>query len=314
MIEEGYAFPGTLTVASDSHSNMYGGVGCVGTPLVRTDAAALWATGQTWWQVPSVVQCELVGTLPAGVSGKDVIVTLCGELNKDEVLNCAVEFTGDGVRQLAIEDRLAIANMSTEWGALAGVFPVDDMTLAWLREQAKKAYDSRWRNANHIRQLQLAKVDPNALDKSDWMHPRLNTRRIDALARQMEADLETDAKLPSTQDLGYTKRITLDLSSLVPSVSGPNSVKISQPVTALTGISVNKAYLVSCVNSRAQDIRKAAEVIGNQKIAQGVEFYVAAASSEVQREVEASGHWQTLLNAGAKVLPAGCGPCIGKLY
>ncbi|KAI9596753.1 homoaconitase [Syncephalis fuscata] len=294
MIEEGYAFPGTLTVASDSHSNMYGGVGCVGTPLVRTDAAALWATGQTWWQVPPVVRCELTGKLPAGVSGKDVIVTLCGELNKDEVLNCAVEFTGDGVRQLSVEDRLAIANMSTEWGALAGVFPVDEMTLTWLREQAKKAYEGRWRNSNHFR---LAK--DKGLDATGWTHPRLNTARIDTLAQQVEAD----AKLDSLQASQYAKHITLDLSSLVPSVSGPNSVKLFQSVTALTDIPVNKAYLVSCVNSRAQDIRKAADVMRGQKVANGVEFYVAAASSE--RSLA------NLLDAGAKVLPAGCGPCIG---
>ena len=73
MIEEGYAFPGTLVVASDSHANIYGGSACLGTPVVRTDAAAIWATGETWWQVPPVVKVELKGKmLPAGVSGKDI--------------------------------------------------------------------------------------------------------------------------------------------------------------------------------------------------------------------------------------------------
>ena len=91
MIEEGYAFPGEMTVASDSHTNMYGGVGCVGTPIVRTDAAALWATGKTWWQVPPMVRVELTGRLAPGVTGKDVIVALCGTFSKDEVLNSAIE-------------------------------------------------------------------------------------------------------------------------------------------------------------------------------------------------------------------------------
>ena len=92
LVEEGYAFPHTLTVASDSHSNMYGGVGCVGTPIVRTDAAALWATGKTWWQVPRMIKVELKGRLAPGVTGKDVIVALCGSFNRDEVLNAALEF------------------------------------------------------------------------------------------------------------------------------------------------------------------------------------------------------------------------------
>ena len=96
MCEEGYVWPGTMVVASDSHSNMYGGLGCLGTPVVRTDAAAIWATGQTWWQVPPVARVKLIGKLLPGVTGKDVIITLCGLFNNDEVLNHAIEFTGDG--------------------------------------------------------------------------------------------------------------------------------------------------------------------------------------------------------------------------
>ncbi|HID39473.1 MAG TPA: homoaconitase, partial [Calditrichaeota bacterium] len=87
MIEEGYAFPGTMVVASDSHSNMYGGVGCLGTPIVRTDAAAIWATGRTWWQIPPVAKVVFRGQLRSGVTGKDVILALAGYFNHDEVLN-----------------------------------------------------------------------------------------------------------------------------------------------------------------------------------------------------------------------------------
>ena len=76
-------------------------------------------------------------------------------------------------------------------------------------------------------------------------------------------------------------------------------------------IKINKAYLVSCVNSRVEDIKEAAEVINGKKVADGVEFYIAAASSEVQTECERLGYWQSLLDAGAKPLPPGCGPCIG---
>ena len=115
MCEEGYAWPGTMVVASDSHSNMYGGLGCLGTPVVRTDAAAIWATGRTWWQVPPVAKVTLRGKLRKGVTGKDVIITLCGFFNNDEVLNCAVEFTGGGISSLSIDQRLTIANMTTEW-------------------------------------------------------------------------------------------------------------------------------------------------------------------------------------------------------
>ncbi|MFG0259832.1 MAG: aconitase family protein, partial [Phycisphaerales bacterium JB041] len=125
MVEQGYAVPGALVVGSDSHSNMYGGVSALGTPVVRTDAACLWATGQTWWQVPPVARCELRGALRPGVVGKDVIIALCGLFNRDEVLNHAVEFVGEGVASLSMDHRLSISNMTTEWGALAGLFPFE---------------------------------------------------------------------------------------------------------------------------------------------------------------------------------------------
>ena len=129
MVERGYVVPGSFVVASDSHSNMYGALGAVGTPIVRTDAAAVWATGEFWWQIPRSVQVVLEGALPAGATGKDVIITLCGLYNHDEVLNAAVEFSGPGVASLSMDARFSISNMSTEWGPLVGWFPVDTITI-----------------------------------------------------------------------------------------------------------------------------------------------------------------------------------------
>src|SRR2546430_10429844 len=104
-------------------------------PVVRTDAACIWATGVTWWQVPPVAKMVLKGSLSPGVVGKDVIIALCGLFNKDEVLNHAVEFVGDGVTNLPMSARMTIANMTTEWGALAGVFPFDEVTVNYLRSR-----------------------------------------------------------------------------------------------------------------------------------------------------------------------------------
>ncbi|BFZ57190.1 mitochondrial Homoaconitase [Savitreella phatthalungensis] len=283
LIEEGYAFPNTMTVASDSHSNMYGGVGCLGTPVVRTDAAAIWATGKTWWQVPPVAQVVLTGVLPPGVTGKDVIVALCGLFNNDEVLNHAVEFSGPGVSCLSIDDRLSIANMTTEWGALSGLFPVDDRLLDWYRGRiARKAREA-----------------PAGSD-----HPRINEERLSTVLNDaVEGDCNAF----------HAKTLSLDLGTLVPYVSGPNSVKVASTLTELAAqnIAINKAYLVSCTNARQSDLSAAAAVMRGKKLAPGVEMYVAAASSEVQADSESSGDWQALIAAGAKPLPAGCGPCIG---
>lgn len=291
MCEEGYAWPGTMAVASDSHSNMYGGLGCLGTPIVRTDAAAIWATGRTWWKVPPIAKVELTGKLQKGVTGKDVIIALCGYFNNDEVLNHAIEFVGDGITNLSIDERLAIANMTTEWGALVGLFPIDEKTIIWLRERDR-----------YIQKRGLEGVFSDA--DGNGIHPRINEERISELEKNI---------IKADDNAFYSKELKIDLSTIEPYVSGPNSVKVMNSVLELKkkNVKINKAYLVSCVNSRLDDIKEAAEVVKGKKVAEGVEFYIAAASSEVQKEAERLGYWKSLIEAGAKPLPPGCGPCIG---
>ena len=298
MCEEGYAWPGTMAVASDSHSNMYGGLGCLGTPIVRTDAAAIWATGRTWWQVPPIAKVELTGKLKPGVTGKDVIIALCGFFNHDEVLNHAIEFFGDGIRNIPIDDRLTIANMTTEWGALAGVFPIDEITLNWLCNRHEFISKRGLENVS-------SDADGNVrMDAFGKKHPRINEKRI----AQLEQEI-----LTADEDAFYAKTLSVDLGTIQPFVSGPNTVKVVTSVQELKSkaIKINKAYLVSCVNSRVDDIAEAAAIVKGKKVANRVKFYIAAASSEVQAESEKRGDWQALIEAGAIPLPPGCGPCIG---
>lgn len=293
MIEEGYAWPGTMVVASDSHSNTYGGMGALGTPIVRTDAAAIWATGRTWWQVPPVAKVVLIGKLQHGVTGKDVIIALAGKFNNDEVLNHIIEFAGEGVADLTIDKRLTIANMTTEWGALGGLFPIDEVTINWIEKRIEKV---------NLRGLQGVSSDTDG----NGEHPRMNARRLQALKDDMQ-------NLTPDDNAYYTKVITIDISSVEPSVAGPNSVKVINTASVLSkqNIKVNKAYLLSCTNSREEDISEAAKILNGKKIADGVELFVAAASSEVEAESKKNGDWQILIDAGATPLPPGCGPCIG---
>jgi homoaconitate hydratase len=278
MVERGYVVPGSFVVASDSHSNMYGALGAIGTPIVRTDAAAVWATGEFWWQIPRSVEVTLEGKLPEGATGKDVIITLCGLYNHDEVLNAAIEFTGPGVASLSMDARLSISNMTTEWGPLVGWFPVDQVTIAYLH----------------------------------GVHQRLKAQGIE---RFTEAALQNWAKNPPRPDPGaaYAAKITLDLAQVTPHVSGPDTVQTMQSLAEMERrkVAIQKAYLVSCVNSRLEDLDAAAHVLNGKKVAPGVQFYLSAASKWVQEEAEKCGIWQTLTDAGARPLPAGCGPCIG---
>ncbi len=278
MIERGYVLPGSFVVASDSHSNMYGALGAIGTPIVRTDAAAVWATGEFWWQVPRTIEVVLEGKLPDGVGGKDVIITLCGLYNHDEALNAAIEFSGPGVASLSMDDRFSIANMSTEWGPIVAWFPVDDITIRYLQAVYGK-----------LKELGIQRYTENDLHL--W---RKSSPRAD-------------------HDAIYAARIKLDFSQVVPHVSGPDIVQAMQSLSEIENkrIGIQKAYLVSCVNSRLSDLQVAASVVRGNKVAPGVKLYIGAASSWVQKEAEQSGVWSELLAAGAIPLPPSCGPCIG---
>jgi homoaconitate hydratase len=180
MIERGYVAPGSFVVASDSHSNMYGALGAVGTPIVRTDAAAVWATGEFWWRVPRTLQVVFEGKLSEGASGKDVIITLCGLYNHDEALNAAVEFSGPGVASLPMDARLSISNMSTEWGPIVGWFPVDEITIRYLRRTRERLLDQRqheWTARRLLHAGQDARYGRSALARrtlagdSGWRSP-----------------------------------------------------------------------------------------------------------------------------------------------
>jgi homoaconitate hydratase len=278
IVERGYAVPGSFVVASDSHSNMYGAMGAIGTPIVRTDAAAVWATGEFWWQIPRSIQVVLEGKLPKGATGKDVIITLCGLYNHDEALNAAVEFSGPGVASLSMDARFSISNMSTEWGPLVGWFPVDEITIKYLRD----------------------------------VHQRLKAQGVE---RFTEKQIEDWSKNPPRPDAGasYAARIVLDLSQVTPHVSGPDTVQVMQSLAEMENkkVAIQKAYLLSCVNSRLEDLEAAARVLQGKRVAPGVKFYLGAASAWVQQEAEKRGIWKTLLDSGANPLPAGCGPCIG---
>ncbi|KAK8920139.1 Homoaconitase, mitochondrial [Metarhizium anisopliae] len=305
MIDEGHAWPGTLCVASDSHSPIYGGIGCLGTPVVRTDAAAIWATGSTWLQHPPVAKVTFTGLLPFGVTGKDVILSLCSLFGSDDVLNHCVEFAGSEqtMASIPIDDRLCISNMCTEWGALSnsplptekgdkltlictgGLFPVDETLISWYRAKATAA----------------AVCDSPAKE-------RFNHERVKDMAEN---------RLVADPGASYAKEFYLNLSTLSPWVSGPNTPKIANPLKNLEAqnIKIDKAYLVSCTNSRASDIAAAARVFREAakdgqpaKIASGVDFYLAAASLSEQRIAEEAGDWKVLLDAGAIQLPASCGP------
>lgn len=260
VVERGHARPGTILVGSDSHTCSYGAVGCFATGIDRTEAAALLLTGETWLRVPPTIRVTLRGRFPAGVSAKDLVLRIIGDIGADGADYAAVEFHGD-IANLSIDERFTIANMGVEMGAKIAVFPVDDETVRYLEAAGvpRSAYEPVW----------------------------------------------ADAGAEAVRELGY------DLGQLEPVVACPHAVDNVRPVGQVAGRRIDQGLLGTCTNGRLSDLRAAAAVLRGRRIAPRVRLLVLPASRSVYAAALADGTLAALVEAGAVVLPPGCGPCLG---
>ena len=136
--EKGLVGPGELIIGADSHTCTYGALGAFSTGVGSTDLAAGMATGKAWFRVPSAIKFNLTGSLPKYVSGKDVILHIIGKIGVDGALYRSMEFAGDGVASLTMDDRFTICNMAIEAGAKNGIFSVDDKTRAYIKGRVNR--------------------------------------------------------------------------------------------------------------------------------------------------------------------------------
>ena len=138
--EKGLVVPGDIVIGADSHTCTYGALGAFSTGVGSTDMAAGMATGEAWFKVPSAIKFDIKGKLQPKVSGKDVILYIIGKIGVDGALYKSMEFTGEGLKNLSIDDRLCMANMAIEAGAKNGIFEVDDVTLEYVNVRKQHDY------------------------------------------------------------------------------------------------------------------------------------------------------------------------------
>lgn len=139
--EKGIVAPGMVNIGADSHTCTYGALGGFSTGVGSTDLGVALATGEAWFKVPETIKVNITGKKPKYICGKDVMLTLIGMIGVDGALYKALEFAGEGVKELNITDRLTIANMAIEAGAKNGIFPVDDETLNYIKDRVTKPYE-----------------------------------------------------------------------------------------------------------------------------------------------------------------------------
>jgi homoaconitate hydratase family protein/3-isopropylmalate dehydratase small subunit len=250
-----YARPGMLITGSDSHTCTAGAFNAFAAGIDRTETAGLWKAGETWFRVPETLKIVLTGQLPPDVYAKDLVLYIIGKIGADGADYLSVEFHGEGVRTLTIDDRMTIANMASEMGAKNAVFPADAVLQQFLGQE----------------------------NPGIW----------------------------SDEDAVFKKEVYIDLGSLFPVISCPHQVDQVRAVEEAEGIPIGEALIGTCTNGRLSDLRTAASILSGHKVAEGVQLLVIPASSEIYLQAIREGIVETLTEAGASILSASCGPCLG---
>lgn len=258
MTERGHVAPGRLVGGTDTHCVTYGALNCFGTGFESSDVAALLATKKLWLRVPETIRVELRGAMRPGVSSKDVTLWLLERMGEDGAAYRALEFGGDGWKQLAMDARFTLSNHCAELGAKAALQPFDERTEAWLAERGIQNYT------------------------------------------------------PVSADAGavYAETIVCDLETLRPRVAIPHHIDRIGNVEDLDAPSVDVAFIGSCTNARLDDLRTAVAALGGRRVARGTRLFVNPGSSEVYLAALREGIVSALVEAGATVLPPGCGSCV----
>ena len=257
--EQGLTVAGDVIIGADSHTCTYGALGAFSTGVGSTDMAAGMATGKAWFKVPSAIKFNLTGKLNPWVSGKDVILHIIGMIGVDGALYKSMEFAGPGVSTLTMDDRFTIANMAIEAGGKNGIFPVDDITLEYVKGRSERPYEV------------------------------------------YEAD----------EDAEYDSVVTIDLSTLAPTVACPHLPENTKTVDELSDVKIDQVVIGSCTNGRIEDMRAAASIIKGKKIADGVRCIVIPATQNVYLQCIKEGIAEAFVEAGAIVSTPTCGPCLG---
>lgn len=186
--EKGIVAPGMLTIGADSHTCTYGAVNGFATGVGSTDLGAAMATGEAWFKVPEAIKVELTGKKPANINGKDVILTIIGQIGVDGALYKSLEFAGDGVKELTMTDRLTISNMAIEAGGKAGIFPFDEVIKAYVDGRVTKPYEPVAPDAD-AKYCQVININLSEL-KPVVAFPHLpgNTKRVEDIKEPIQID------------------------------------------------------------------------------------------------------------------------------
>ncbi|PIP55090.1 MAG: homoaconitate hydratase [Bacteroidetes bacterium CG23_combo_of_CG06-09_8_20_14_all_32_9] len=256
-IDGGLAWPGSTFVSTDSHANIMGAICSFGQGMGDQDIAAAWAKGLIWFKIPNTIKLVFKGKPSKNVSAKDFALNLLNIFGANKLLGVAVEFYGESIDELSLSDRITIASMATEMGAIIFLFPADKSIMEFCETTTNR------------------KLEPVFADN----------------------------------DARYNQTIEINTTEFVPMLALPGKPHDNTSVVNEKGKKIDSAFIGSCTNGRIEDLRVAAAILKNNKVAPGVVLKIVPATNDI---------WNTALNeglisifkaSGAMVSNAGCAGC-----
>jgi 3-isopropylmalate/(R)-2-methylmalate dehydratase large subunit len=299
--EQGHTQPGKTIVCGDSHTSTHGAFGAFAIGIGTSEVEHVLATQTLRQFKPKTMEVRVEGPLPSGVSAKDVVLSIIGEIGTAGATGHVIEYTGEGITSLSMEGRMTVCNMSIEAGARAGMVAPDQVTFDYMRgrdnvpqaEDFEKAV-SEWRKLSTDDD---AEYDEVVIIKSEDLEPHVSWGTNPGMVASISS------RIPSPDD--YSDEGERE------SVERALTYMDLEPGTRIQDIPVDRIFIGSCTNSRIEDLRAAARVAEGKKVSDTVSAMVVPGSNAIKRQAEDEGLDKIFIGAGFDWREAGCSMCLG---
>ena len=298
--EQGFTLPGTTLVCGDSHTATHGAFGSMSFGIGTSEVEHVLATQTLLLTKCRNMRVTVNGTLPNGITAKDLILAIIGKIGTAGGTGAAIEFTGDALKSLTMEGRMTVCNMTIEAGARVGLFAPDEKTFEYLKGRPKSPKGAAWEAA--VEYWKTLKTDETAIFDEEIVMDVSEIKPQVTWGTSPEDVVAIDGCVPDPAretDINRRNKMERSLEYMGLTAGMP-----------MTDIKINTAFIGSCTNSRIEDIRAAASVIEGRKVAHGVQALVVPGSGLVKEIAEQEGLDQIFIEAGFEWREAGCSMCL----
>ena len=298
--ELGLTQPGMTIVCGDSHTATHGAFGALAFGIGTSEVEHVLASQCLLQTRPKTCEVRIDGTLPAGVSAKDIILALIAKIGVGGGTGYVFEYTGSAIRGLTMEQRMTVCNMSIEGGARAGLIAPDDTTFAYLKDREHAPKGAAWEQA--VARWQALTSDEGAVYDHSISLDAAGLEPMITYGTNPGMGMKITGRIPDPASLNdANQKAALDKALRYMDL---------QPGQALLGQKVDVVFIGSCTNSRLSDLREAAAALKGRQVAQGVRVMVVPGSQVIKQQAEAEGLDQVFRTAGAEWREPGCSMCI----